>query len=475
MANQREKQLKKTFDTTLEKQYQRYAAVLGDGAGNVIVSARGKDWVYARTIGGHDWVICRNKRVPAQNNTKVWIGFSKEFPSQIQVLGLRDDDSTSDTLQVPLHAQTHEYGLFGTDVVHVSAEQFMPWMVEPIGGLQVRAYRGIAQISGTIQYLDTQTFDLTGYKPATGSMYIALGFVGNNTLQVRTGPIRAARTQLTYSDIPSFGHNFFPLTIIAMDSSATELNRSLYKTDFLDPRFLGYTMNADTLGGLTADYFLNAANISGSVGGGITAWDDGVFKGTASIIDFRSGISASVSGTVITVDAGGLTPNDLGHITGTLGNIDGTIFTHFTTVNNTGTVETDLYSDSLSGAVFKTNGDSIEGMYSGAFVSSASATRQLKLYFAGTAVFDSGALSVSVTASWTIRLTLMRVSASVVRYTVVLESGGMTVTLYDSVGELTGLTLSSANILKVTGTAAGVGAATSDITATLSKCVRDPV
>lgn len=43
-------------------------------------------------------------------------------------------------------------------------------------------------------------------------------------------------------------------------------------------------------------------NVPGGGGAGIVAWDNGILKGTGTIIDFRSGLSASVSGTVITVD-----------------------------------------------------------------------------------------------------------------------------------------------------------------------------
>jgi hypothetical protein len=140
----------------------------------------------------------------------------------------------------------------------------MPWMVKPDGGMVVRAYRGVAQISGTYQYLETQTLDLTGYRPPTGSVYALIGFVGNNTLQVRTSATRSDRSQLTFSDIPSFGDNFFPLVVVALDNNATELTKSYYRTDFLDVRFLGYAMNSDKLDGREGNYYSNPANLSGT-------------------------------------------------------------------------------------------------------------------------------------------------------------------------------------------------------------------
>jgi hypothetical protein len=62
----------------------------------------------------------------------------------------------------------------------------------------------------------------------------------------------------------------------------------------------------------------------------------------------------------------------------------------------------------------------------------------------------------------------MRVSATVVRYAVAMTLTGASLGAYANVGELTGLTLSGANVLKVTGQAAGVGAASNDLVAMLA-------
>lgn len=151
-----------------------------------------------------------------------------------------------------------------------------------------------------------------------------------------------------------------------------------------------------------------------------------------------------------------------------------TIADHYTDAGNVTTGETDLYSDTLDPGLLGDNGDKIEAEYGGVFVSSGTATRQLKLYFGGTAIFDSGALTLSLSSGWTMYVTLIRVSSTVVRYMISMTTEGAALAAYTAVGELTGLTLSAANILKITGQAAGVGAATNDIVAklgTVSKVV----
>lgn len=144
------------------------------------------------------------------------------------------------------------------------------------------------------------------------------------------------------------------------------------------------------------------------------------------------------------------------------------LFSHFANAGNATTVETDLVSDAVAGATLAANGDALIAMHAGILVSSASATRQLRVYFGGSLIFDSGALSVSVAGDWVIDTTIVRVSATVVRYAVAMTLTGASLGAYANVGELTGLTLSGANVLKVTGQAAGVGAASNDLVAMLA-------
>lgn len=141
------------------------------------------------------------------------------------------------------------------------------------------------------------------------------------------------------------------------------------------------------------------------------------------------------------------------------------LFDHYADAGNGTTVETDLYSDTIPAARLGANGDKLEAEYGGVFVSSVTATRQIKIYFGGTAIFDSGALTLSLSAAWTIYVTIIRVSATVIRYMISMTTEGAALAAYTAVGEVTGLTLSGTNVLKITGQAAGTGAATNDIVA----------
>jgi len=144
--------------------------------------------------------------------------------------------------------------------------------------------------------------------------------------------------------------------------------------------------------------------------------------------------------------------------------IGGPIADFNTDANNSGTGETDLYTYTTKASTLGANGEKIKALFSGTF-NDVTATNQLKVYFAGTAIADTGALTISATGSWVVEVLIIRVSSTVVRYSVNISTTGASTAAYASSGELTSLTLSNTNIIKITGTAAGATGGSSDITA----------
>lgn len=147
--------------------------------------------------------------------------------------------------------------------------------------------------------------------------------------------------------------------------------------------------------------------------------------------------------------------------------VGGGIKEYFTSVGNVTTGEDDLFTYTTEANIFGTNGDNIRGEYSGTTAANAN-TKTLKLYFAGTVLLDSGALLLSDN-SWKFKFTIIRVSSTVVRYSVEFVYDGAATSVL-KVGELTGLTLSGTNILKITGEATS----TDDIVATMGTVTANP-
>ena len=129
-----------------------------------------------------------------------------------------------------------------------------------------------------------------------------------------------------------------------------------------------------------------------------------------------------------------------------------------------GGAETDIFTFTTIANTFNANGDKIFASYGGNFVTVGTELTQLRAYFAGTAIWDSTALAPATgTTSWRVAIELIRRSATVVNFTVSLNTSGATGYVYATSGELTGLTLSGTNILKITGTSSGVGNGVGDI------------
>jgi len=150
-------------------------------------------------------------------------------------------------------------------------------------------------------------------------------------------------------------------------------------------------------------------------------------------------------------------------ITINLNRTNRTIVDFYTEVGNTGTAESDLYSTTLQANLLDLNGDKILAEYSGTFISAGAGTRQLKIYFAGNVILDTGALTIAPDAAWTAYITIIKVSATSAFYSVTVHTAGITTQTYTATDTLTGLDLTTTNILKITGT----GAATNDILAKL--------
>lgn len=143
--------------------------------------------------------------------------------------------------------------------------------------------------------------------------------------------------------------------------------------------------------------------------------------------------------------------------------VGGTLFDSFADVT-VGGAEADIYTHTLAANTFNGNGDKVTALYAGNFVTVGTEATQLKVKFAGTTIYDSTAPAVATgTSSWVVNVTLIRVSSTVIRYAIALNTTGASGFVYASSGELTGLTLSGTNILKITGTSSGVGSGSGDI------------
>ena len=139
------------------------------------------------------------------------------------------------------------------------------------------------------------------------------------------------------------------------------------------------------------------------------------------------------------------------------------LFDHYTD-SSVGGGESTIYSDTIAASQLANNGEKLKAMYGGDFITAGTESTQLLVTFAGTTIFNSGSVAVSTgTSGWGVEIDIVRVSSTVIRYTVRLTTSGATTFNYCSSGELTGLTLSNTNDLVLRGASSGIGSGAGDI------------
>jgi hypothetical protein len=144
--------------------------------------------------------------------------------------------------------------------------------------------------------------------------------------------------------------------------------------------------------------------------------------------------------------------------------VGGALKDFYTDVSNGTTVETDLYTYTTPANTLSANGEKLTAEYT-VDLSDATADKTIKVYFAGTQVFTTGSIA-GATGDFKAVVTIIRVSSTVVRVMVAGELGGFSQDFANYI-ELTGLTLSGTNILKITGQASGATGGTGDLVAKL--------
>lgn len=131
------------------------------------------------------------------------------------------------------------------------------------------------------------------------------------------------------------------------------------------------------------------------------------------------------------------------------------LFDHYTDAPNAGSsAETDLYSDTVPANKFTADGQAIKAEYTVLLTSTDTFYNQVRAYFAGTLVLDTGQItdvSGNPFDAAQIDLTIIRDSTVSVRVSARLIVDGMAIQSYVAFTSITGLDLTDVQILKITG------------------------
>ncbi len=203
------------------------------------------------------------------------------------------------------------------------------------------------------------------------------------------------------------------------------------------------------IGGSTKAYISSTGlSIGTFTSNGILTLKAGGNAGNAIPIHFTSGAlqTSSVPGAAIEYNTMPYACNDkLNRFP-----LGGLIYQAYTDANNGTTVETDLYTYTTKAATLNTDGENLKSHYI-VNLTNTSATATLKVYFAGTSIANTGALTVNSTGAVNVDVLIVRTASTTARAFVRIEAPNTSTALYTNETDLTGLTLSGTNIVKITG------------------------
>lgn len=151
-----------------------------------------------------------------------------------------------------------------------------------------------------------------------------------------------------------------------------------------------------------------------------------------------------------------------------------TLNSQYTTAQNSGTSETDMYTYTMPANTLDADGKSMSFEIDGE-LNDNTATAQIKLYFAGNTTLNTGAVNIN-TALTAYRITgrVVRTSSTTAHVTYHMKALGLATDEFLSYNNLTSLDFTATNIFKITAQAGGAGGGNGDITTHSWKLLYQP-
>lgn len=264
---------------------------LGNVAGVVDVPGK-SNYVYV-TIPGSGTLVVYNKRIAPVPGMPVEIGRDPLEPDLYQVIDIHKYPSVSTTPLAPggqpaPHAPTHNWA--GTDPVYIEKRQLMPLRATAIGGMNVFVTRETAYYDGDWQFISGTNLDMSGYVPATGSLYALIYKDVDEVIKVNvTGSTLKDALTLTLQDAPQPYSGTVPIALVQLYGGQSGIFDGASATDIVDIRQLW-----------------SPVLLTGTSSGGITTGTSGghIIQDEGSSLPARSKLNFVGAGVIVSDDAG---------------------------------------------------------------------------------------------------------------------------------------------------------------------------
>jgi hypothetical protein len=234
--NQTRKALQERFDKSGQYWLERYPARLGNYSGVVNVPNK-QGMVYARLETSGQVVEAINYLAPGIFDMPVFIGRDKSQPSVLKVSEIRWIYALGTMINyIVFHHEQHEYP--NADTVWVRRDQFMPLLVLPAGGFNVRLFGDVIYQFGMTNpvRVEDADLDLSAYAVSAGAQYVLLEVLTDGTLNYKVSNLFGSRAVLELQPLPTPSENAFPICAFEFFEGQTELRRDSEERTIIDLR-----------------------------------------------------------------------------------------------------------------------------------------------------------------------------------------------------------------------------------------------
>lgn len=233
--------IRKEFNKRLEKagQYwiEKFPGRLGNYAGVVAVPGK-QGLVYVRLETSGQVVEAVNTLAPGIFDFPVFVGRDKSQPSVLKVSEIRWIYALGTIVNyIVFHHQQHEYP--NPDTVWIMRDQFMPLLVLPAGGFNVKLFGDTVyqpSMTSPLRIADV-VLDLSTYINSTDANYVLIEFDASGTINYVEGDHYDNLVLLRLSaPIPTPTEGSFPVCAIEFYAGQTEIRRDSTERNIIDLR-----------------------------------------------------------------------------------------------------------------------------------------------------------------------------------------------------------------------------------------------
>ena len=197
-------------------------------------------------------VKARNKVAPLVSRTPVAVGYTKEDPKLLQVLRVMNVYDRNTQPYLPPHAKSHSWP--GADTVSIRAEQIVPGLALPSGGMVVKYYGWPYEIDGAWYYIRSREFDLTSYIPDTGAVWVSVEVDDAGDVTYVESDPADSKDLLTFAMLPVVPETRVMLFAVKCYTGQTEVVKTELDNDIFDPRLALHARKAAAVWGeITGD------------------------------------------------------------------------------------------------------------------------------------------------------------------------------------------------------------------------------